>query len=366
MIPLFERYPTLKKNLPYVELGDFPTPVQRLERLGNVVGMTNLYVKRDDLSATLYGGNKVRKLEFLLSQALRANAKAVLTFGFAGSNHALATAIYAHQMGLQPISILLRQPNAQYVRNNLLVGHYFGAELHHYRHLPSLLIGTTSQFLKHMLQDQAVPFVIPPGGSSPLGGVGFVNAALELQDQISEGVLPEPDYIYVAAGSMGTAVGLMVGLKLTQLKSRVIAVRVVHSTYVNEHRLVNHFNKMNAFLHAQDHSFPIFHVSARDMEIQHAFFGRKYALFTKKGMQAVALMEKYEGIRLEGTYTGKTLAALLSDSLQNQSRKDQVVLFWNTYNSREFSNIVRGLDYHRLPDSFHCYFEEDDQPLDMS
>ena len=101
MIPLFEMYPNLKKNIPFISLGKFPTPVEKMNNLGKELGLDNLFVKRDDLSSDLYGGNKVRKLEFLLADAINTKAKSVLTFGCAGSNHALATSIYAKKLGLK-------------------------------------------------------------------------------------------------------------------------------------------------------------------------------------------------------------------------------------------------------------------------
>ena len=97
-------------KLPYVSLGEFPTTVEKLDRLGGGIGIEHLYIKRDDLSGKVYGGNKIRRLEFLLGHALRAKVKEVLTFGYAGSNHALATAIYAQQVGLKSISMLMPQP----------------------------------------------------------------------------------------------------------------------------------------------------------------------------------------------------------------------------------------------------------------
>ena len=98
MIPLFAQYPSLKERIPYVSLGEFPTPIEHLSKLGMEIGADHLYLKHDGLSGSLYGGNKIRKLEFILADALQKRVKQVLTFGFAGSNHALATAVYAHKM----------------------------------------------------------------------------------------------------------------------------------------------------------------------------------------------------------------------------------------------------------------------------
>ena len=180
MNPLFENWPTLADRLPYVALGEFPTPIIRLERLGRDIGLDQLYVKNDGLSGRVFGGNKIRKLEFTLGQALRVGAKEVMTFGAAGSNHALATAVCARQVGLRSISLLTPQPNARYVQRNLLMSYHCGAELHHYPNRRLRALGARLQLLRHRLLTGRYPLVIPPGGSSPLGVMGFVNAAFEL------------------------------------------------------------------------------------------------------------------------------------------------------------------------------------------
>jgi 1-aminocyclopropane-1-carboxylate deaminase/D-cysteine desulfhydrase-like pyridoxal-dependent ACC family enzyme len=363
MIPLFELFPLLRAKLPYRALGEFPTPVEQLVRLGGTIGVEQLYIKRDDLSAKIYGGNKVRKLEFLLGHALQTKAKEVLTFGFAGSNHALATAIYAQQVGLKSISMLMPQPNAYYLRRNLLMSYYCGAELHQHRNVPLVALGSLYQLLRHKLKYGSFPNVIAAGGSSPLGVIGFVNAAFELKNQISRGELPEPDRVYVALGTTGTAVGLLLGLKAANLKSRVIPVRVADVQFANARKMVKLFRATNSFLSALDPAFPHVELAEREINIRHEFFGPQYALFTREGMDAVHRMMQTEGIKLDGTYTGKALAALIHD-VENQDVKNEVLLFWNTYNARDLSDYVTAVDYHHLPRSFHRYFEEEVQPLD--
>jgi D-cysteine desulfhydrase len=319
------------------------------------------------LSGKVYGGNKIRKLEFILGDALRTKAKEVLTFGSAGSNHAMATAIYARQLGLKCISMLVPQPNAHYVRRNLLMSYHCGAELHQYSNIRFITAlaapAVLSQFLRHGLKRGQLPRVIPMGGSSPLGAVGYVNAAFELKGQILRGEIPEPDYIYVASGSMGTAAGLMLGLKAINSKTRVVAVRVNSNSFVNAKGMVSLIKKMNSLLSSLDPSFPRLEFSEQDMDIRHGFFGKQYALFTKEGMEAVARMERYGGIKLEGTYTGKAFAALIDDG-KKSSLRDKVLLFWNTYNSLDFSEAIVTIDYHQLPRCFHRYFEEEVQPLE--
>jgi D-cysteine desulfhydrase len=201
------------------------------------------------------------------------------------------------------------------------------------------------------------------GGSSPLGAVGYVNAAFELKAQILRGEIPEPDYIYVAAGSMGTAAGLILGLRALNIKTKVVVVRVNSDRFVNAKGLIKLIYKTNSLLSSLDPSFPRLDFSEHDVDIRHGFFGKQYALFTKEGMEAVALMERYGTIKLEGTYTGKAFAALVNDA-KKSSLRDKVLLFWNTYNSLDFSETIATADYHQLPRCFHRYFEEEVQPME--
>jgi D-cysteine desulfhydrase len=196
-----------------------------------------------------------------------------------------------------------------------------------------------------------------------LGATGFVNAAFELKEQITRGEIPEPDYIYVAAGTMGTSAGLILGLKAAGMASRVIPVQVADDKFTNEKNLLKLIRTTNSLLYSLDSSFPACEFSEQDTNIKHGFLGEKYALFTREGVDAVNRMKNQEGIKLEGTYTGKTLAALIAD-VEKQNLNDKVILFWNTYNSRDFSDAMSTIDYHQLPRPFYQYFEEDIQSLD--
>jgi D-cysteine desulfhydrase len=364
-LPLFKDYPRLAGQLPHVSLGRFPTPVEKLEQVGNAIGLNHLYIKRDDLSGDIYGGNKVRKLEFLLGDAQRRNAKEVITFGFAGSNHALATALYANQLGLGSTSLLLPQVNAHYVRRNLLASHYFKADLRFYKNWTLLGLGLLHQLLRRRVKHGTFPRVIPGGGSCPLGVCGYVNAALELKAQIVAGELPEPDFIYVPLGSMGTAVGLTLGLKAAGLKCRIIAVRVIEKRLANAKKMARLFQDTASFLRKLDPAFPNLLLHEVDWTIRDDCLGSGYACFTDKAMKAASLMREQAGIILNGTYSAKAFSALLDDA-GNQALSGKTVLFWNTYNSRDLSKFAAEVDYHRLPEAFHRYFEEDVQPLDRA
>lgn len=362
-LTLFELFPRLEQRLPHVSLGTFPTPVHKLLNLGKNLGLDKLYIKRDDLSGKVYGGNKVRKLEFLLGEALQANAKEVMTAGFAGSNHALATAIYAQQVGLRSTSMLMPQINAGYVRRNLLASYTYQARLCHYKNLGHLCLGVTGQQVRGIIKNRTLPRFIPAGGSSPIGLVGYVNAAFELRDQIVVGELHEPDLIYVPLGSMGTASGLMLGLKAAGLKTRVIPVRVIEERMSSPKQMVRLIRLTGRLLSKADPSFPCVTISEADLSIRNDCLGEGYACFTEKAMKAIRLVKEEEGILLNGAYSAKAFSALLDDAAQG-SLKGKTVLYWNTYNSRDLSNATADVDYRQLPRPFHRYFEEDVQPLD--
>ncbi len=358
MIPLFEAYPLLQERLPYVALAELPTPVAQAAALD----VPGLYVKRDDESGGPYGGNKVRKLGFLLGRAQASGARTVLTFGAAGSNHALATAVYAQQLGLRAISLLAPQHNAHGVRRNLLRGHAAGAVLVPCAGRGAVARATRAQFAECLARDGRYPCVIPAGGSSPAGTVGFVNAAFELKEQIAAGALPEPGVIYVASGTMGTCIGLLLGLQAAKLRTRVAAVGVTTAPFSSAGRARQLFHTTNAILHEMDGAFPRFDFPEARFSLREDFLGREYGLFSEAGAEAVR-RAKAAGLKLEGVYTGKAFAALLADAAAG-ALAGETALFWNTYNGRDLGPKIEGLDYHALPQAFHRYFEEDVQPLD--
>ena len=362
-MPLFRHYPLLKKRLPQIALATLPTPVEKLTRVGKALGLSHLYIKRDDQSGTIYGGNKVRKLEFLLGDALRLKAKEVITFGFAGSNHALATAIYAQQLGLKCTSFLMPQVNAHYVRRNLLASHYHNAELRHCAN-PALLFLALSKKLLPDIFKRTIK-MIPAGGSCPLGVIGYVNAAFELRDQILAGFLPEPDRIYVPMGSMGTSAGLTLGLKAAGLKSLVIPVRVIEEKMARTQKMRQLAGKTNSLLCKLAPTFPRVTFTRDDFGVRNNCLGLGYARFTEKAVAAAEHMKKTEGIILNGAYSAKAFSALVDDA-EGKIPLGETVLFWNTYNSRDLSAMTASLDHRHLPQAFHHYFEKEVQELDIN
>lgn len=352
--PLFERFPGTA-SLPWTAIADLPTPVERVDPLARSFGAGSLWVKRDDMSGQTYGGNKVRKLEFLLGEALAAEASDLITFGAAGSNHALATAIYGAAQGLKVHSMLMPQPNARYVGRNLLASVGAGADPHLFADRDAALRGAVRLRAELRKATGREPFVVPFGGTTPSSTAGFVNAALELAGQVEEGLLPEPDFLYVTLGSMGTAAGLALGLRVAGLSTRVMAVPVVMDTAGTADALLALIRETQDLLHKADAAFPVFDWTLADVTLERGFLGEGYAAFTSEGMAAVREAGA-AGLVAEGTYTGKTLAALGARG-RTGGLAEADVLFWNTYNSRDLSSLVEAGDASLLPEGLREYVQ---------
>lgn len=363
MIPLFESYPSLQEALPFVSLGQYPTPLLDAAILDPEGRCAAIVVKNDGVSGKLYGGNKVRKLEFLLAEAQQREKTEVLTFGGAGSNHALATAIYARELGLACHSLLIAQPNSYAVRSNLLRSLQTGAHLQHFESMSGLVAGTLVRAALNPVSGKAMPYFIPPGGTSALGLLGYVNAAFELQAQITRGELLPPDVIYIACGTMGSCVGLALGLGILGLKTRVCSVAVTDNRFSSMRRARKLLREANDLLRAADARIPKVRLEDCAFELRHDFFGEEYGQYTEAGMAAVRQAGSATGLKLEGCYTGKCAAALLHD-LGSGRLEGKRVLLWHTYNAQSGVYTGNDLNYHDLPREFYRYFESDVQLLE--
>lgn len=351
MLALFEQYPLLKEKLHHVSLGEFPTPVEKLARLGQAINAPQLYVKRDDISGKLYGGNKVRALEFLFGDAIRAGHKQVIALGFPASCQALAQAIYARELGLQSTAFLFPQIKSQQARNHLLMYQSIQADVR--PTIPLILPFLLGYRLKH----GHFPKLLE--ASTPVGMVGYVSAGFELKAQIEQGLIPEPDLVYISLATMGTTVGLILGFKAAGLRTQVIGIddgahvmgRKV-ATLLNMEKL---FRETNDLLRLHDPSFPILEVSESDFHIRSGYEREKDSLLNAAGAHAMQRATA-NNLQLDEMFSANAFAALLADGEAGQLR-DKTVLWWNSYNSRDFSSQIAGADYHQLPKYFHRYFE---------
>ncbi|HVN86836.1 MAG TPA: pyridoxal-phosphate dependent enzyme [Candidatus Binatia bacterium] len=354
-LALARRLPQLTKPIPRVTLTTLPTPVHRLRRLGELCGSDRLWIKRDDQTCALYGGNKPRKLEFLLGDARRLGRRSVMTFGGIGTNHGLATTVCARSIGLRTILILLPQPVTDHVRHNLLLDYASGAEMRLAANVSGVVAKGLWRYARGWLRRDP-PYIIMTGGTSRIGALGLVNAACELAEQVRAGELPEPDAIFVPVGSGGTVAGLMLGLKLASLRSRVVGVVVTDILPPSARSLVQLARKTLVHLRRFARGLPDVSLSEADVTLISGYLGRRYGDPTPQAERAQQLAADLEGIPLETTYTAKCVAAVL-DLACREPYRERNLLYWHTYSSVDPGAALDRLpDFHELPPAFHRFF----------
>lgn len=360
---LLRRCPEVGLAFPRVDLGKWPTPVTALPRLAAAIGVHSLAAKREDLSSSVYGGNKVRKLEFALGSARAAGAAEVVTFGAVGSNHALATAIYATKLGMRVTTFMTPQPPSHHARHNLLGHVALGASVVLCENGAAARAAAAAYVAAEADRTEVAPHVIPMGGTDGLTTLGSISAGMEFAAQVADGVAECPDVVYVPFGSMGTAVGLMLGMAAAGLTPELRAVRVTPSSIASEEGARLLADETLALLARAVPSFPQAAGRGARLTVVDAHFGEGYGVFSPEGQYAARLMRDTEGLVLEGTYTAKTVAALIADAASG-ALSGRRVLYWHTYNSADMAPLIAGADYRALPEAFHAYFTGEVQPLD--
>ena len=297
---------------PRVRFCDLPTPVRPLHALSD-----RLWMKDDSQTAPLWGGNKPRKLEFVIGDAIAKGKSTILTFGALGTNHGLATALYARENGLQCVLCLVDQPVDDHVRAQLERIEQSGATIYRTRTFRRTAIRLPWIVAKHRL-----PYVLPAGGSSPVGALGFVAAARELAAQVRAGELPEPAEIWCALGTGGTAAGLLLGCRLEGMRTEIKTVHVNDQLKLSERTVLRLARKAATKL-GED-------AAGLDggAEVVHGYLGGGYGHATPEAARAIAATRDAEDVKLDPVYTGKTMAALLD----RIPRADGPVLYWHTYN----------------------------------
>jgi len=304
--------------------------VEHLSNLERALGFKSLWIKRDDLSGPLGGGNKVRKLEYMFAAAQASpngeEKKTLFTIGPTGSNHVRATAVYGRASGFRVECLLFKQPLTEYSETNFRTTCENACRVYKVKRMSTMFARYAYEQTKTVLGIGEERYFIPAGGSSPLGSVGYVKAVLELKSQIEADLLPEPRFIFVPVGTCGTIAGLIVGVRLAGLRTQIVGVRVADAVVANSwaiSRMVRRILRLIGAVDAHD-------INPRRIELWHEDFGKGYAIPTEAGARAVAMMAEHEGITLENTYTGKTVAGM-AHYIGEQGCESEHVLFWNTY-----------------------------------
>lgn len=329
------------ESQPRAGIGSFPTAVEPAFDLGGALGVPDLYLKREDRAGEQYGGNKIRKLDFLLGEALAQGCTRVLTTGGIGSHHVLATSVYARELGLDPAAIQFPQPVTDHVRENLRALASTTPQLT----LARSVFRMPYHYLRARLaayRDEEL-YYVPTGGSSPTGTMGFVDAAQELERQITRGEVPEPDVIVVPASSGGTFAGLTVGLDYTTLETRVVGVRVVEWYAGNRLRVARLANRTASLLGVPAN------YGWRDFTLLSGYLGDGYAEPSPRGARVRTIAAEH-GLVLDPTYTAKTVAAIAGEF------DDERVLYWHTLSSNHPERLPTDAALERLPDSYRSFF----------
>jgi D-cysteine desulfhydrase len=345
--PLFRRFPALIRRLPWQPLGHFPTRIDSLAVKVPDGTVRTIHVKREDLCGDVYGGNKIRKLEFLLAEATRRGARRLITVGAAGSHHALATTVHGVANGFGVSVVLFPQDITSHVRDIVLMDQALGAEIRWVRRMEFVPFAMWHARLSWRHEQ---PFVIAAGGSDATGTLGWVGAGLELAQQVESGECPVPGRIHLAAGTLGTAAGLALGLAIAGVDTRISATRITSRIITNERALGLLIRGAAALLQPVAGDLPVERAVSM-VDIRHGQIGRGYGRATPQARDAEAAFAA-AGIRLDDTYTAKAAAELLA------AGDDEAPLFINTLSSVEPLDRIGPKTVTELPDPVAAYLAQ--------
>jgi D-cysteine desulfhydrase family pyridoxal phosphate-dependent enzyme len=303
-------------NLPRVRLATLPTPIEALPALSAYLGGPQILVKRDDMTGLGMGGNKIRKLEFLVAEAQANGAKMLITTGAAQSNHCRQTAAVAARMGYS-CHLVLTGDSKDSSNGNLLLDSLFGAEITwcEKSHRDEVL----SNVFESAWNDGKRPFLIPYGGSSPIGAAAYVSAFSEL---VAQGVTP--DTIIFATSSGGTQAGLALGAKINHSNTRILGVSVDVRTEELQMKVSKLINE------TADRMQVNISVETQELLVDENYIGEGYGVVSSLERDAIKLFAQKEGLLLDPVYTGRAAGALIDMISKGMFKAGEQVLFWHT------------------------------------
>jgi L-cysteate sulfo-lyase len=317
-------------------LAQLPTPIEELKSLSRELGGPELLIKRDDQTGLALGGNKTRKLEFLVGQALEQGADTLVTAGAAQSNHCRQTAAAAARAGLR-CELLLNGTKPELPNGNLLLDELLGARIHWVQR--SEREAKLSQIPDELRKQGGKPYVIPVGGSNGVGATGYVLAMTELAEQLN-GLNRRINHVVFASSSGGTQAGIVVGAKVTNFNGKLHGVSIDQdeansATY--ECELANIANETAKYV-GFDAQF-----AAGDFTVAYDYLGGGYGIVSDLEREAIRLLASREGIVLDPVYTGRAMGALLDLIRKKAFRSDETVLFWHTGGAPALFAYVKDL-----------------------
>ena len=304
------------RTVPRIKFAHLPTPVEALPRLSAELGGPNLLVKRDDLTGLAFGGNKIRKLEYLLAEAQSHGAQTIITTGAVQSNHCRQTAAACAHLNFDCILVLSGEKPAS-VTGNLLLDQLFNAKL----------VWTSLQERDQMLQLSFQkawelgqrPYMIPYGGSNTIGATAFAFAMKELLDQNYQ-----PDWIVFASSSAGTQAGLVTGARLFGFKGKVLGISVDETEADLKAHVATLASATAEALGEKVDFLP------QEIMVSANYLGGGYGVMGEPEIEAIRLFARKEGLLLDPVYTGRAAAGLIDLIRKGYFKQDETVLFWHT------------------------------------
>jgi D-cysteine desulfhydrase len=299
---IHERFPELQDSLSRIRLGTVPTPVRPLPGVGD--GPADIWLKDEGrFGDGGWGGNKVRKLEWLIPEARRRGRTTLLSVGGLGTNWGLACALYGREHGLKTVLALIDQPVDEHVRAQLERLRSSGAELRFTRTKARTIVAVPWLLARHRA------YFLPAGGSSPVGALGAVEVALELAGQVNRGEIPEPSHVVTAVGSGGTAAGLLLGLQIAGLDTKVMAVVVNDTLRLDSRALTRLADRSARLLRKRGADLGDLKVDPDRLVVIDDQIGPGYGHPTAAAIDAQAAAGE-AGLALDPVYTAKAMAAL--------------------------------------------------------
>lgn len=304
-------------NLPRLHFAHLPTPIEALPCLTETLGGPRLLIKRDDQTGLAFGGNKTRKLEFLVAEARDQGAKTLVSGGALQSNHCRQTAAAAARFGFECILVLTgdkpEQPSA-----NLLLDQLFGAQVVYVTDRKDR-DGILQQTFDHAAENGMRPYLVPYGGSSPTGALGYAFAVKEFMEQNVHA-----DWIVFATSSGGTHAGLVLGQRMFGYKGKVLGISIDES----EEWLRTHVSELASL--ASEKLGKRIEFTPADVLANAEFCRAGYGVLTEPEREAIHLFAKHEGLLLDPVYTGRAAAGMIDLIRKGLFKKDETVLFLHT------------------------------------
>jgi L-cysteate sulfo-lyase len=309
-------------RLPRVRLATLPTPLEETPRLTKMLGGPRILFKRDDNNGFALGGNKARKLEFLIADAMQKGADTIITTGGVQSNHARITAAAAKRYGMRPILVLRGDSSAEY-DGNLLLDKLFGAEIRIVAPDMRDTMPIMQDIAEEMRDGGREPYIIPSGGSNPVGAIAYSNAMLEIISQAVE-MSVKVDHVVFSSGSGGTQGGLLFGAKALNFQGRILGISDGASRDPLVGKIVEIANGCARLIDSR------VSVSLKDVDFLDQYAGKGYGILQKEVVDAIMTVAGTEGILLDPVYTGKAMWGLMDLIHQGYFEKDETVVFIHT------------------------------------